>query len=77
MTGPICARSKGSFAQVNCFDRSLAMLRSGRIHTGGLITHRFPLERYGDALGALASDPTCLKAVVMPGGSPARDPGAA
>jgi D-arabinitol dehydrogenase (NADP+) len=57
---------KGSFAQVNCFDRSLAMLRSGRIRTDGLITHRFPLDRYGDALEALASDPTCLKAVIMP-----------
>jgi D-arabinitol dehydrogenase (NADP+) len=57
---------KGSFAQVNCFDRSLAMLRSGRIHGDGLITHRFPLTEYGDALKALASDPTCLKAVVVP-----------
>ena len=68
---------KGSFAQVNCFDRSLAMLRSGRIHTDGLITHRFPLDRYGDALGAVASDPSCLKAVVVPGGAPVRDPGLA
>lgn len=57
---------KGSFAQVNCFDRSLAMLRSGRVRTDGLITHRFALEQYGDALEALASDPTCLKAVVAP-----------
>jgi D-arabinitol dehydrogenase (NADP+) len=57
---------KGSFAQVNCFDRSLAMLRSGRVRTDGLITHRFALEEYGAALDALASDPTCLKAVVAP-----------
>ena len=41
---------KGSFAQVNCFDRSLAMLRSGRVRTDGLITHRFALEQYGDAV---------------------------
>jgi D-arabinitol dehydrogenase (NADP+) len=59
-------RVKGSFAQVNCFDRSLAMLRSGRVRTEGLITHRFALEEYGAALDALASDPTCLKAVVAP-----------
>jgi D-arabinitol dehydrogenase (NADP+) len=59
-------RVKGSFAQVNCFDRSLAMLRSGRVRTDGLITHRFALEEYGAALDALASDPTCLKAVVAP-----------
>jgi D-arabinitol dehydrogenase (NADP+) len=35
---------KGSFAQVNCFDRSLAMLRSGRVRTDGLVTHRLALE---------------------------------
>jgi D-arabinitol dehydrogenase (NADP+) len=59
---------KGSFAQVNCFDRSLALLRSGRIRTDGLITHRLSLDGYGDALAAVASDPTCLKAVVAPHG---------
>lgn len=57
---------KGSFAQVNCMDRSLAMLRSGRIMHEGLITHRFTLDRYEDALAAVRSDPTCLKAVVKP-----------
>lgn len=62
-------RVLGSFAQVNCFDRSLAMLRSGRVRTDGLITHRFTLDEYGGALEALASDPTCLKAVVTPGAS--------
>jgi D-arabinitol dehydrogenase (NADP+) len=59
---------KGSFAQVNCFDRSLAMLRSGRVRTDGLITHRFSLDEYGDALKAVESDPSCLKAVVTPSG---------
>jgi D-arabinitol dehydrogenase (NADP+) len=57
---------KGSFAQVNCMDRSLAMLRSGRVRTDGLITHRFPLAGYGEALDALAHDPTSLKVVVEP-----------
>lgn len=55
---------KGSFAQVNCFDRSLAYLRSGRVRAEGLITHRFGLEGFGDALEAVRSDPTCLKAVL-------------
>lgn len=59
-------RVLGSFAQVDCMDRSLAMLRSGRVRTDGLITHRFALEEYGEALEALSSDPTCLKAVVAP-----------
>ncbi len=57
---------KGSFAQVNCMERSLAMLRSGRVRTEGLITHRFPLAGYGDALDTLAHDPTSLKVVVEP-----------
>jgi D-arabinitol dehydrogenase (NADP+) len=57
---------KGSFAQVNCFHQSLAMLRSGRIKHEGLITHTFPLARYGHALQAVAAEPTCLKAVVVP-----------
>ena len=57
---------KGSFAQVNCMDRALAMLRSGRVRTDGLITHRFGLHAYDKALAALSEDPTCLKAVVTP-----------
>jgi D-arabinitol dehydrogenase (NADP+) len=57
---------KGSFAQVNCFDRAMALLRSGRIRTDGLITHRFPLTGYARALDALRADPTCLKAVLEP-----------
>jgi D-arabinitol dehydrogenase (NADP+) len=57
---------KGSFAQVNCFERSLAFLRSGRIQTAGIVTHRFPVDSYEGALNALRFDPTCLKAVVAP-----------
>ena len=41
---------KGSFAQQYSFDRSLQALRTGRIGTDGLITHRFPLDDYGAAL---------------------------
>jgi D-arabinitol dehydrogenase (NADP+) len=57
---------KGSFAQVNCFDRALAMLRSGRVKGTGLITHRFVLDDYATALTALQTDQACLKAVVAP-----------
>ena len=56
---------KGSFAQTHCFDRALAVLRSGRVRTDGMVTHRFPLAGYADALAALR-DPTCLKTVVLP-----------
>ncbi len=57
---------KGSFAQVDCMERSLALLRSGRVRTEGLVTHRFPLAEYGAALEALRSDPTSLKVLVEP-----------
>ncbi|KRE60387.1 zinc-dependent alcohol dehydrogenase family protein [Nostocoides sp. Soil756] len=57
---------KGSFAQVDCMDRSLAWLRSGRVRTDGLVTHRFPLSEYGAALETLRSDPTSLKVLVDP-----------
>jgi D-arabinitol dehydrogenase (NADP+) len=57
---------KGSFAQVNCLDRALTLLRSGRVRTAGLITHRFALDDYGKALTALSADQSCLKAVVTP-----------
>ncbi|MBL1101957.1 zinc-dependent alcohol dehydrogenase family protein [Streptomyces coffeae] len=55
---------KGSFAQTHRFDRALLFLRTGRIRTDGIITDRFPLERFGDALSAVAGS-TSVKAVVM------------
>jgi D-arabinitol dehydrogenase (NADP+) len=58
---------KGSFAQTHCFDRALAVLRSGRVRTDGILTHRFALDGYGAALEALRSDPSCLKSAIEPG----------
>jgi D-arabinitol dehydrogenase (NADP+) len=57
---------KGSFAQAFSFDRALALLRSGRVRTEGIVTHRFALDDYGAALEAMQRDATCLKAVVEP-----------
>jgi D-arabinitol dehydrogenase (NADP+) len=56
---------KGSFAQTHCFDRALAVLSSGRVMTDGIVTHRFQLERYNDALDAVRGDPSCLKAAIF------------
>lgn len=56
---------KGSFAQQFSFDRSLANLRSGRVDTNGLVTHRFTLDDYAGALAAVA-DSGCVKAVIRP-----------
>ena len=56
---------RGSFGQTHCFDRALAVLRSGRVRTEGLITHRFPLAASSGALAALR-DSGRLKAVILP-----------
>lgn len=58
---------QGSFAQVNCFERAMALLRSGRVRSDGMITHRYALEDYGPALETLRSDPNSLKIVIAPG----------
>lgn len=57
---------KGSFAQCFSFDRAVAMLRAGRVSVEGMITHRFGLADYGAALDAVARQPACLKALVIP-----------
>ena len=56
---------KGSFAQVNCFDRSLAMLRSGRVRTDGLITHRFPFSEAAHAYALINDHPERTIKVVL------------
>lgn len=57
-------RIKGTFAAAYSFDRALAALRSGRVRSDEIVTHRFGLDDYGAALHACGSDSSCLKAVV-------------
>lgn len=57
---------KGSFSQAYSFDRAISLLGSGRVATEGIITHRFGLAEYGDAIDAVAHDSDCLKAVILP-----------
>ena len=58
---------KGSFAQTHCFEHTpLAVLRSGHVRTEGIVTHEFHLENYESALSALANDPSCMKAAIVP-----------
>jgi D-arabinitol dehydrogenase (NADP+) len=57
---------KGSFAEMTSFGAAIAALRSGRVRTEGIITHRFSLDDYGKALGTLADDPTAHKVVIAP-----------
>lgn len=56
---------KGAFAQTNCVGRATQLLQAGRVSGEGIVTHRFALPQYGEALQALRS-PDCLKAVVAP-----------
>lgn len=57
---------KGSFAQGFSFDRAVTLLANGRVATEGIVTHRFDLAEYGQAIDAVAHDSRCLKAVVLP-----------
>jgi D-arabinitol dehydrogenase (NADP+) len=56
---------KGSFAQQFSFDRALSALRSGRVKTEGMISRRFSLDAYGEALDAVA-DSSVVKALIVP-----------
>jgi D-arabinitol dehydrogenase (NADP+) len=56
---------KGSFAQQFAFDRALTALRTGRVDPAGLVSRRFGLEQYAEALSAVA-DSAVVKAVLVP-----------
>jgi D-arabinitol dehydrogenase (NADP+) len=55
---------RGSFAEINSFAAAIRALRSGRLRTTGLITHRFTLDDYGQALKTLQTDKSAHKIVV-------------
>lgn len=57
---------KGTFSQAYTFERALRMMRSGRIRTDGLITHRYGLDEYGEALTAVAENREAVKTVIVP-----------
>lgn len=57
---------KGSFAEMTSFAAAIAALRSGRARTDGIITHRFSLDEYPQALAAVESDRSAHKVVIHP-----------
>jgi D-arabinitol dehydrogenase (NADP+) len=57
---------KGSFAEIASFPAAIAALRSRRVRTDGLITHRYGLDEYGRALDDFSNDKTLHKAVISP-----------
>jgi len=56
----------GSFAEMTSFQAALNALRSGRVRTDGLITHRFGLADYGQAIEAAQHDASAHKIVIVP-----------
>jgi D-arabinitol dehydrogenase (NADP+) len=56
----------GSFAEMTSFVAALNALRTQRVRTTGLITHRFSLDEYGDAIEAAQHDPSAHKIVIVP-----------
>lgn len=56
----------GSFTEVDSFPDALAAFRSGAVRTDGLITHRYSLEGYAEALDAMRSDRSAHKIVITP-----------
>jgi D-arabinitol dehydrogenase (NADP+) len=57
---------KGSFAEINSFPPAIDALRTGRVRTDGLITHRFDLADYAEAVHALQFDRSVHKIVIRP-----------
>lgn len=55
---------KGSFAQSFSFERAVRALRTGRVRSEGLVTHRFTLSSYQEAISTVRNDRSCVKAVV-------------
>jgi D-arabinitol dehydrogenase (NADP+) len=56
----------GSFAEISSFPAAIAALRSGRVRTDGLITHRFGLDAYDQALETVRHERTAHKVVIEP-----------
>jgi D-arabinitol dehydrogenase (NADP+) len=57
---------KGTFSQAYTFERALRFMRTGRIRTDGLITHRFGLGEFAEAIDAVAHDREAVKTVIVP-----------
>ena len=57
---------KGSFAEITSFDAAIRALRSGRVKTDGIVTHRFSLADYAEAIEAVEHDRSVHKVVITP-----------
>lgn len=56
----------GSFAQTHCFDRALKYLENGIVQVDRLITHRFDLDEYAQALQTVMDGSRSIKVMIHP-----------
>lgn len=54
-----------SFSEMNCLPRAVNYLESGKVDVTGVVTHTFPLERFGDALEAIRTKASIKAVIVM------------
>lgn len=54
----------GSFSEMYCLPRAVYYLETRKVDVRGIVTHTFPLERFGDALDAVRNK-TCIKAAIV------------
>lgn len=47
-----------------CLPRAVRYLESGKVDVTGIVTHTFPLEKFGEALQVIR-DKKCVKATIM------------
>lgn len=47
------------------FGAAIAALRAGRVRTDDIITHRFPLQDYGQALDTVANNSNAHKVIIV------------
>ncbi len=66
---PITAVSK-NLTLIGClggnFPAVIELLKSGKVKTKDMISHRFPLDQAADAFHAQLQDPTAIKVMIKP-----------
>ena len=55
-------------AQVFCFDRAIEAIKCKRVGLGELITSKYSLDQYFEAIKRVGSDRSQIKVIIVPGG---------
>ncbi len=57
----------GAFSFSHEFAAALELLQSGRVQTGSIVTHQYPLEDSPEAWQRASSGQDCIKVQIVPG----------